>query len=76
MNYPTLEVLAGLLIALALLKLIAVAFSERSWLRFVRRLYARPAVTAGIAFALAIGVLMLLIAVGMTIVQVLAVSLF
>jgi hypothetical protein len=76
MPYPILEILAGLLIALVLIKLAVVLIDTRSWLRFVRGLYARPALTAGIAFALALGVLALLIAAGMSILQVLAVSLF
>ncbi|HXV10850.1 MAG TPA: hypothetical protein VD839_08610 [Burkholderiales bacterium] len=76
MNFSMINVLAGLLIVLASIKLVVVFVSPRAWLRFVRRVYAAPTLTSTIALLLAALVLYLLLQSGLTIVQVLAVTVF
>jgi len=76
MNFSMINVLAGLLIVLASIKLVVVFVSPQAWLRFVRRAYAVPTLTSTIALLLAALVLYLLLQSGLTIVQVLAVTVF
>jgi len=76
MKLSAIEVLAGLLIVLACVKLLVVFVDAKLWLRFVKRIYARPAITSLVALLLAAVVLYLLLRSGLTIVQVLAVTVF
>ena len=76
MKLSTIEILAGLLIVLAGIKLAVVFVDARVWLKIARRVYAMPAVTAWVALLLAGFVLYLLLQSGLTIVQVLAVTVF
>lgn len=76
MNFPVINVLAGLLIVLASIKLVVVFVSPQAWLRFVKRVYAVPMLTSTIALLLAALVLYLLLQSGLTIAQVLAVTVF
>jgi len=76
MKLSAIEVLAGLLIVLACVKLMVVFVDAKLWLRFVKRIYARPAITSLVALLLAAVVLYLLLRSGLTIVQVLAVTVF
>lgn len=76
MNVTAIKFLAALLIVLAAIKLIVVFVSPQSWLRFVRRVYAVPVVTSTVALLLAALVLFFLLRSGLTIVQVLAVTVF
>jgi len=76
MNLSAIEILAGLLIVLAGIKLVVVFIDARVWLRFAKSIYARPAVTSWAALLLAVLVLYLLLRSGLTIVQVLAVTVF
>jgi len=76
MNIGTLEILALLLIAFSVVKLAVMSVSPRSWLMFARRIYARPKVTSVAAFLLAAIVLYFLVKSGITIIHILAVSLF
>lgn len=76
MNVTAIKFLAALLIVLAAIKLIVVFVSPQAWLRFVRRVYAVPVVTSTVALLLAALVLFFLLRSGLTIVQVLAVTVF
>ena len=76
MNLSAIQVLAGLLIVLAAVKLAVVLVSPKVWVRFMKRVYAVPPVTSAIALLLAAIVLYLLLLSGLTIVQVLAVTVF
>jgi len=76
MKPSAIEILAGMLIVLAGIKLAVIFIDARIWLRFVKRVYAMPAVTSGVALFLAGLVLYLLVQSGLTIVQVLAVTVF
>ena len=76
MNTTAPKVLAAILIVISAIKLLFVLIDARTWVRFARRLYAKPAVTSAVALALAAVVLYLLLAAGMSIVQILAVCVF
>ncbi|AOY90924.1 hypothetical protein BKK79_03170 [Cupriavidus sp. USMAA2-4] len=76
MPEPLTRLLAAVLIALAVLKLCAVLLAPQGWLHAMRRLYARPALLAALAYVLAALVLYALLASGLSIVQILAVCLF
>jgi hypothetical protein len=76
MKLSAIEILAGLLIALAAIKLVVVFVDARLWLRFAKRLYAIPAVTSWGALLTGGLVLYLLLQSGLTIIQVLAVTVF
>ena len=76
MNTTALKVIAATLIAFSAIKLLFVLVDVRAWVRFARRLYANPVVTSVVALLLAAIVLYLLLAAGMSIVQILAVCVF
>ena len=76
MNTTALKIIAAILIAFSAIKLLFVLVDVRAWVRFARRLYANPAVTSVVALVLAAIVLYLLLAAGMSIVQILAVCVF
>ncbi len=76
MSNRMVDVCAGKLIVLAVVKLITLAVNAPAWHSAMRALYARPALTAGISYLLAGLVLAVLLTSGLTIVQVLAVCLF
>lgn len=70
------DLLAVLLILIAVIKLILVFTSAPTWLSLAKALYARPAVTSTVSYLLAAVVLSVLLQSGLTIVQILAVALF
>ena len=76
MKFGTLEILATILIAFSVIKLIVILISPQSWLRFAKKIYIRPTVTSAVAFMLAAVVLYFLITSGVSIVHILAVALF
>ena len=76
MNTTALKIIAAILIAFSAIKLLFVLVDVRAWVRFARRLYANPVVTSVVALLLAAIVLYLLLAAGMSIVQILAVCVF
>lgn len=76
MSDRMIDIFAGTLIVLAVVKLLALAVNAPAWLSAMKMLYARPALTAAISYLLAGLVLAALLASGVTIVQVLAVCLF
>lgn len=76
MKLSAIEILAAALVALAGIKLIVIFIDARIWLRFAKRVYANPAVTSWVALILAALVLYLLLRSGLTIIQILAVTVF
>jgi hypothetical protein len=76
MKLSAIEILAALLIVLTGIKLAVILIDARIWLRFAKRMYAMPAVTSWAALLLAALVLYVLLQSGLTIVQVLAVTVF
>ena len=76
MELSVIKVLAGLLIVLAAVKLAIVFVSPQVWMRFMKRIYAVPVLTSIVALILAALVLYLLLQSGLSIVQVLAVTVF
>ena len=70
------DILAVLLILLAVVKLILLSINAPTWLAAAKTLYARPTVTTTVSYLLAGVVLYVLLQSGLTIVQVLAVCLF
>ncbi len=75
-DFTTLEMIAGALIAVTLIKLMVVAVSLPAWLSFARKFYARPAITSTVSAVLAGAVLYALVQSGLTIIQILAVAVF
>ncbi|MFI5247372.1 MAG: hypothetical protein ACHQWV_02325 [Nitrospirales bacterium] len=76
MSSRMIDILAGLLILLAVVKLILLSINAPTWLAAAKALYARPTITATISYLLAGVVLYVLLQSGLTIVQILAVCLF
>ena len=70
------DILAALLILLAVVKLILLSINAPTWLAAAKALYSRPNVTATVSYLLAGLVLYVLLQSGLTIVQILAVCLF
>lgn len=76
MGLEPLEILAAIIIVFSLVKLTVVLISPMSWLNFAKKIYVRPQITSAVALVLAAVVLYILINSGMTIVHILAVTLF
>jgi hypothetical protein len=76
MAFGTLEILALILIAITAAKLVVFIINPQAWYGFMKRLYSKPLLASLIAFILAMTVLYFLLVSGVTIVQILAVSLF
>jgi len=76
MTLETLEILALILIAITAIKLVIFIINPQVWYSFVRGLYSKPPLASLIAFILAMTVLYFLLVSGVTIVEILAVSLF
>ncbi|PIN74702.1 hypothetical protein COV18_05780 [Candidatus Woesearchaeota archaeon CG10_big_fil_rev_8_21_14_0_10_37_12] len=72
----SLEILATILVVLVAIKLLFVLFSPKSWLNFAKELYSKPIITQVVAVVLAAIVLCYLLQAGLTIVHILAVTLF
>jgi hypothetical protein len=76
MTFGTLEILATILIVFSVIKLVVILISPRAWLDFARKFYIKPEATSAVAFILAAIVLYFLVSSGVTIVQILATTLF
>ncbi len=76
MTFGALEVLATILIAITVIKLVVILISPQAWLSFARKFYIKPKVTSTVALILAAIVLYYLDSYGITIVQILATTLF
>lgn len=70
------ELLATVLITLSFIKLAVVSVNPRAWMNFAKALYSKPIVTAAVSYLLAGIVLYMLLRSGLTIVEILAVTLF
>jgi hypothetical protein len=76
MKFGTLEFLALILISIVIIKTIVLIVNPNYWYQFVEKLYAKPRVIS-IASLLSAGlVLYLLVTSGVTVIEILAVSLF
>ncbi len=76
MTFGTLEILALILIAITVIKLIVFLINPQLWYRFVEKLYVKPQLVSVVALLLAALVLYFLVVSGVTIVEILAVCLF
>lgn len=76
MQLSNLEILASILIIFSLIKIIIVSISPQSWFNFAKKLYSKPQITSLIALILAAIVLYVLIKSGITIVEILSVTVF
>ena len=76
MQFGILEVLASILIFFIIIKLVVILVSPKAWMEFARKVYVKPQVTSAISFILALVVLYFLLSSGITIVHILAVTLF
>jgi len=76
MTLGTLEILATIIIAVSLIKIVVLLVNPKIWLTFSKRIYRRPHITKVVSLILAAIVLYYLVISGISIVEVLAVSLF
>ena len=76
MTFGILEILALILIAVTVIKLIIFLINPQLWYSFIGGIYSKPAIASLTAFVLAMIVLYFLLVSGVTIVEILAVCLF
>ena len=76
MIFGTLEVLASIIIAIAVIKILILSVSPKLWFSFANKLYFNPKITSVVALLLAASVLYFLQGAGITIIQIFAVMLF
>ncbi len=76
MVFTSVEIIALILIAVVAVKMLVLIIKPMSWMKFTKVIYKKPNVTKFIGAILAGVILYYLINSGMTIVQILAVSLF
>ena len=75
-NYSTIEILALILISIAVIKLIVFLINPTLWIDFVEKMYSVPQLIGYIALGASLVVLYFLINSGLSIIEILAVSLF
>jgi len=76
MNTTMITIFAGVLILLTCVKILVILIKPQAWVKFTARLYSNPKITSIISLVLAMVVLYFLLASGLSIVQILAVTLF
>ena len=76
MSFSVIEILASILIILAVIKVIILVIDPQIWLNFISKLYTSPTVMTVIGFMLSLLVLYFIINAGISIVEILAVCLF
>ncbi|MBU2616929.1 MAG: hypothetical protein KKB79_03045 [Nanoarchaeota archaeon] len=76
MTFTSIEWLALVLIVLIVIKILVILVNPKAWMSFAKGIYKKPAVTSFVALVLAAVVLYYLIQSGLTIVQILAVTVF
>lgn len=76
MTFGTLEILALILIAVTVIKLVILSINPQLWYSFIGGIYSKPPIASLVAFILAMVVLYFLLVSGVTIVEILAVCLF
>ncbi|MDP3986867.1 MAG: hypothetical protein Q8P81_01435 [Nanoarchaeota archaeon] len=74
--FTSLEIIALIFIALALIKMLFLAVKPKAWISFSKKIYSSPKVVSFVSTILALVVLYYLILNGITAVEVLAVSAF
>ena len=75
-DFEVIDILAGIVLLIGVLKLIILFFSPAVLYRFVGRIYSNSQITKSIYLVLAAIVLYLLVTAGITILEIFAVSLF
>lgn len=75
MAYGTIEILASIIIAIAVIKILVLSVSPKTWLNFANKLYGKPRITSLMAVVLAAIVLYFLQGAGITILEIFAVML-
>lgn len=76
MDFSAIEILAAILIVMAMIKLVMILINPQAWLSFIRKIYTMPVLITGIGFLLSLLVLYFIINSGISIIEVLAVCLF
>ena len=76
MNTTMITIFAGFLILLTSVKILVILIKPLAWVKFTAKLYSNPQITSIISLVLAMVILYFLLASGLTIVQILAVTLF
>ncbi|MDW3094815.1 MAG: hypothetical protein R8G33_03995 [Gammaproteobacteria bacterium] len=76
MNLSVIEILASILIILAVVKVIILILNPQIWLNFISKIYTVPIVMTVIGFILSVLVLYFIVNAGISIVEILAVCLF
>lgn len=76
MEFGTLEILAFVLIAVAVIKIVIIIISPHAWYNMVEKIYIVPELISIIGLFLSIIVLYFLISSGISIIEILAVCLF
>ena len=70
------ETLALILITLAIIKIVIFLYNPKLWFNFIEKIYSAPSLVSALGFVASLVVLYLLINAGITITEILAVSLF
>jgi hypothetical protein len=70
------EILASILIAIAVIKIIIFLFKPELWFNFIEKVYFSPFLVSVLGLFASVTVLYLLVSSGITIIEILAVSLF
>ena len=76
MAYTPVEIIASILIVASEIKMLVLLVNPKGWLNFAKTVYARPGLVSIVSLILAAVVLRYLLAEGITIVQILAVTAF
>ncbi len=76
MDLNSIEILAAILIIIAIVKVVVMILNPQAWLNLIERVYTIPSVISVIGFLLSVLVLYFIINSGITIVEILAVCLF
>ncbi len=76
MNFNAIEILAIILIAIAVIKLVIFLINPMLWIDFIEKMYSAPQLISYIGLAASLVVLYFLINSGLSIIEILAVSLF
>jgi hypothetical protein len=76
MAYTPIEIIAWIVIIASAIKMIVLLINPVSWMNFAKKLYAKPTIVKPVAFVLAGIILYYLLAEGITIVQIMAVTAF
>ena len=76
MTFTSIEIIALVVIVLAVIKMIVLLVKPKAWMDFAKNVYSKPQLTSLVSLALAGVVLYYLLQAGITIVQILAVTAF